>query len=96
MEAVFCDGFVAQRFMVALVRHPGFKSHSCFHFSPFFKIQDPHSMHIPGKPLKTSDTPVDLIVIKLPIYYYYKCMSSRHSMKAMLGCYNNMYSCYNH
>ena len=37
MEAGFCGGFVAQWFMAALVRHPGFKSRSCcfFRFSPF-------------------------------------------------------------
>ena len=39
MEACFCGGFVAQWFMVTLVRHPGFESRSCrffaFPFSPF-------------------------------------------------------------
>ena len=29
VEAGFCGGFVAQWFMVALVRHPGFESRSC-------------------------------------------------------------------
>ena len=28
MEAGFCGGFVAQWFMAALVRHPGFESRS--------------------------------------------------------------------
>ena len=38
VEAGFCGGFMAQWFMAALVRHPGFKSRSCqffFCFSPF-------------------------------------------------------------
>ena len=38
VEAGFCGGFVAQWFMVALVRHPGFKSavasFSLFSFLP--------------------------------------------------------------
>ena len=29
MEAGFCGGFVAQWFMAAFVRHPGFESRSC-------------------------------------------------------------------
>ena len=33
VEAGFCGGFVAQWFMVALVRHPGFKSRSCRFFA---------------------------------------------------------------
>ena len=37
VEAGFCGGFVAQWFMAALVRHPGFESRSCrfICFSPF-------------------------------------------------------------
>ena len=33
VEAGFCGGFVAQWFMVALVRHPGFESRSCWFFA---------------------------------------------------------------
>ena len=33
VEAGFCGGFVAQWFMAALVRHPGFKSCSCQFFA---------------------------------------------------------------
>ena len=33
VEAGFCGGFVAQWFMAALVRHPGFKSRSCCFFA---------------------------------------------------------------
>ena len=33
MEAGFCGGFVAQWFMTALVRHPGFESRSCRFFA---------------------------------------------------------------
>ena len=33
MEAGFCGGFVAQWFMAALVRHPGFESRSCQFFA---------------------------------------------------------------
>ena len=39
VEAGFCGGFVAQWFIAALVRHPGFESRSCrffaFLLSPF-------------------------------------------------------------
>ena len=33
VEAGFCGGFVAQWFMTALVRHPGFESRSCRFFA---------------------------------------------------------------
>ena len=33
VEAVFCGGFVAQWFMAALVRQPGFQSCSCQFFT---------------------------------------------------------------
>ena len=33
VEAGFCGGFVAQWFMAALVRHPGFESRSCRFFA---------------------------------------------------------------
>ena len=33
METGFCGGFVAQWFMAALVRHPGFESRSCQFFA---------------------------------------------------------------
>ena len=33
MEAGSCGGFMAQWFMAALVRHPGFESHSCQFFA---------------------------------------------------------------
>ena len=33
VEAGFCGGFVAQWFMAALVRHPGFESRSCQFFA---------------------------------------------------------------
>ena len=33
VEAGFCGGFVAQWFMEALVRHPGFESRSCQFFA---------------------------------------------------------------
>ena len=39
MEAGFCGGFVAQWFMVALVRHPGFESRSCRFFAFLLSLQ---------------------------------------------------------
>ena len=33
MRAGFCGGFVVQWFKAALVRHPGFESHSCQYVS---------------------------------------------------------------
>ena len=33
VEAAFCGGFVAQWFMAALVKHPGFESSSCWLFA---------------------------------------------------------------
>ena len=45
MGAGFCGGFVAQWFMAALVRHPGFESHSChavFRFSHFSQQAEFH------------------------------------------------------
>ena len=33
MEAGFCGGFVAQWFLAALVRHPGFESRGCRFFA---------------------------------------------------------------
>ena len=39
METGFCGGFVAQWFMAALVRHPGFESRSCRFFAFSFLSQ---------------------------------------------------------
>ena len=45
MEAGFCGGFVAQWFMAALVRHPGFESRSC-QFSAFSFLPEQVEFHL--------------------------------------------------